>query len=98
MNDTTLSTKELKLTAAVYASHQGVVAYLRETGKLPETIDTGRSPIAANIIIRERGVDITLSDEERLLYDAILRENRLPGGSVRLVSKHLESEAADQQA
>jgi len=39
----------------------------------------------ANVIIRRRGRDITLSPDEQLVYDAILKDRRLPGGGVILV-------------
>ncbi len=80
-----LSEQELKLTAAIYAARPGVVDYLKETGKLPESIPTGGANIGARILIRERGTDITLTENEQLVYDAIKREGRLPGGCVMLV-------------
>jgi len=89
MNEKTYSEKELKLTAAVYATRGDVVETIRKTGKLPETIELGGFPIAANVIIRQRGTDITLTEDEQLVYDAILRECRLPGGGVRLVEDYL---------
>jgi hypothetical protein len=89
MNEHTLSEKELKLTAAVYATRAEVVETIHKMGKLPETIALGGFPIAANVIIRQRGTDITLTENEQLVYDAILREHRLPGGSVRLVEDYL---------
>jgi hypothetical protein len=89
MDENIYSEKELKLTAAVYATRDAVVETIRETGKLPETIELGGFPIATNVIIRQRGTDITLTEDEQLVYDAILRERRLPGGSVRLVEDYL---------
>jgi hypothetical protein len=88
MDENIYSEKELKLTAAVYATRDAVVETIRETGKLPETIELGGFPIATNVIIRQRGTDITLTEDEQLVYDAILRERRLPGGSVRLVEDY----------
>lgn len=78
--------QELKLTAAVYASQKDWLQHVKETGKLPEN----QKPrpwlgIAANHIIRERGRDITLTPDEQLIYDALLKEKRLPGGSVTLL-------------
>ena len=81
MDDNILSIKELKLTAAVYAA-RGVAEYVRRNGKLPESIPTGGSHIGANLILRRRGEDITLSEDEQVVFDAILREKRLPGGCV----------------
>lgn len=84
-SENAITRKELKLTAAVYAKIPGVVAHIRSTGRLPDTIPTGGLHIGANLLIEERGTDITLSAKERLVYDAILRERRLPGGNVILV-------------
>jgi hypothetical protein len=89
MNEHIYSEKELKLTAAVYATREGVVKTIRETGKLPESIALGGFLIAANVIIRKRGTEIILTEDEQLVYDAILSEHRLPGGSVRLVEDYL---------
>jgi hypothetical protein len=90
MGERGISEKELKLTAALYASRSDVVKTLRETGKLPETIPIGGFSIAANIVVRERGEDITLTEDEQLVYDALLREKRLPGGSVILISEEIK--------
>jgi hypothetical protein len=48
--------------------------------------------IAMRVVLRECGPDPTLTAEEQLVYEAILREGRLPGGAVRLVG-----EATDRQ-
>ncbi len=85
MKKESISEQELKLTAAIYAKINGVVDHIRQTGKLPDTINPGGAHIGANLLIRERGRDITLTEEEQLVYDAILREGRLPGGHVILV-------------
>jgi hypothetical protein len=92
-----ISEKELKLTAAVYATAQWVVDLVRETGKLPESIPTGGLHIAANVIIRRRGEDITLTEDEQLVFDAIVREGRLPGGSVVLVSEYIKRNKLDKE-
>ena len=97
MDDNQISLKELKLTAAVYAKRKEVVEYVRATGKLPDTIDTGGLHIAANLLIRNRGRDITLTDDEQFVFDAILREHRLPGGHVILVPEELLSKARKQK-
>jgi len=44
------------------------------------------------VIIERRGTDITLTEKEKLIYDAIIREGRLPGGSVQLVEDYHEGE------
>ena len=77
--------KELKLTAALYASREWILEYLRENGRLPDEIPTGGMHIGMRVIIERRGTDITLTDKEKLIYDALIREKRLPGGGVRLI-------------
>ncbi len=77
---------DLKLTAVVYTMH-GAAKHLRETGKLPETIGGLWSVIPMRLAIERRGTDPTLTEDEQLVYDAILKEGRLPGGAVRLVQK-----------
>src|SRR5437868_2731471 len=78
-----LTDQELKLTAAVYARH-GAARHVRETGKLPEKIGGLWSVIPMRLTIEERGTDLTLTADEQLVLDAMLREQRLPGGAVRL--------------
>lgn len=78
-----LGEKELKLTAAVYAKH-GAAEHLRATGKLPARIGGMWSAIPMRIVIKERGTDLTLTPDEQLIYDALILEGSLPGGSVRL--------------
>jgi hypothetical protein len=85
MTKSTRIARELKLTAALYAKRAGVVEHIRNTGKLPDHINTGGFEIGMKILIRKRGTDIILTDDEQLVLDAILREKRLPGGNVVLV-------------
>lgn len=75
---------ELKLTAAVY-TRMGAATHVKGTGRLPDSIGGLWNVIPMRIIIEERGTDPTLTPDERLVYDAIIRESRLPGGAVRLV-------------
>ena len=84
------SNKELKLTAAVYATSQDLVAYVRENGTLPKKIPINGFPIAMKKIIEWRGIDLELTEKEKLVYDSILASGRLPGGSVILVEDHPE--------
>lgn len=81
-----LSERELKFTAIVYCMH-GAHKYLRETGRLPDKIGGLWSVIPMRLAIERRGVNPQLSPEEQEVYEAILREQRLPGGAVRLVSR-----------
>lgn len=77
--------KQLKLTAALYASRFGVVAHVRCSGILPHHFDLGGGHIGLRLLIERRGTDIDLSPDEKLVYDAIIREKRTPGGSAILV-------------
>lgn len=77
--------KELKLTAALYASRPGVVAHLRFAGILPSDINMGGGCIGLHLLIESRGPDIDLTPDEELVYDAIIRERRFPGGRAILV-------------
>jgi hypothetical protein len=76
--------RELRLTAALYARH-GAAAHLRETGRLPDVIGGPWSIIPMRHILEERGPSLELTEDERLIYEAIIRERRLPGGAVRLL-------------
>jgi virulence-associated protein VagC len=67
-----------------------VLDHLRATGKLPEDLEMPGAYIGMRLLIERRGTDITLTPDEQLVYDAILRENRLPGGSVHLVDEATE--------
>jgi hypothetical protein len=69
-----LTERELKLTAAVYVRH-GAASHLRKTGKLPDKDGGLWSVIPMRLIIEERGRDLTLTPDEQLVYDAILRED-----------------------
>ena len=78
--------KEIKLTAAVYATVDEILKHVKATGRLP--VETKPRPwliIALNHIIRERRRDISLTPDEQLVFDAILKEKRLPGGGAILV-------------
>jgi hypothetical protein len=77
--------KEIKLTAALYASRVGVVAHVRSTGSLPANIPMGGGHIGLRLLIETRGTDIDLTPDEELVYDAMIRERRLPGGRAIVV-------------
>jgi hypothetical protein len=76
---------ELKLTAILYAHNPQVVAHLKKNGKLPDVIRDAGFATGLRITIEMRGRDPELSEDEYLVYEAILRENRLPGGGVKLI-------------
>lgn len=80
--------KELKLTAAVYATCRGVVEHIRATGHLPNDIQSEGLHIASRVLIQERGADIALTPDEELVLRAILRDRKLPAGGVRLLENY----------
>jgi len=88
------SERELKVTAVLYV-RLGAVPHLRETGRLADRIGGTWNSIPMNLVLRERGTDPTLTEEEQLVYDAIVREHRLPGGAVRLISASSPHEEPD---
>ncbi len=77
---------ELRLTAAVYTL-LGAASYLKEHGRLPDRIGGPWNYLPANYMIQQRGTDFELDEDERPVYEAILREHRLPGGSMVLVDE-----------
>ena len=82
------SRRELKLTAALYANNPKVVDHVRKTGKLPKRINMLGAEIGLRVLIERRGTNIKLTPDEKLVYDAILKEKRLPGGGAILVDEH----------
>jgi hypothetical protein len=81
-----LTERELKLTAAVYA-RLGAADHVRQTGSLPERLGGPWNVIPMRLVLQERGTDVTLTPDEQLVYETILREARLPGGAVRLMEE-----------
>jgi hypothetical protein len=82
------SRREMNLTAALYANKPRVVEDVRKTGKLPKRISMLGAEIGLRVLIERRGTEIKLTPDEKLVYDAILREKRLPGGGAILVDEH----------
>jgi hypothetical protein len=89
------SERELKVTAVLYV-RLGAVAHLRETGRLADRIGGTWNSTPMNLVLRERGSDPTLTEEEQLVYDAIVREHRLPGGAIRLIGESSPHEEPDE--
>lgn len=76
--------REKKLTAALYASLPGVVDYVRAHGRLPK--DDEPKPwlaIGLRVLIERRGVDIELTERERLVHEAM--GESAPYGSAILI-------------
>ena len=70
------SDKQLKRTAALLASRPGVVDHVRRTGQLPAKIPSGGMHISARLLIERRGWDIELREDEQLVYDALVRDQK----------------------
>lgn len=85
--------KGLKLTAAIYATAADLLEHVKATGRLPEKM-TPRPwlVIPMRLIIEKRGTDITLTPNEQLMYDALLRERRLPLGNAVIVNQEKEAD------
>jgi hypothetical protein len=79
-----LSDRELRLTAALYA-RLGAHRRLRRGG-VPRIEDDGCQWVPVGEIVRERGVDLSLTSDEQRVYDAFCRAGRVPGGAVRLLA------------
>jgi len=80
-----LSERELKLTAALYA-RLGAHRRMRR-GRLPRLVDDGCNWLPVQDIVRARGVDLLLTPDEQLVYDAFCRTGRVEGGAVRVMDK-----------
>ena len=80
-----LSERDLRLTAALYArlgAHRGM-----RRGRLPQVDDDGCHWVPVQEIVRTRGVDLSLTPDEQLVYDAFCRSGRVPGGAVRVMER-----------
>jgi len=80
---------ELQLTAVLYATREDVVKHVTSKGKLPSKIPLGGFPTAMNFLLRRRGLNPPLTDNERLVFEAIMRDKLLPGGGVILIEENI---------
>ena len=76
---------------SVYAA-LGVARHLASHGRLPDRIGGPWAVIPMRHIIEERGTNPEVTPEEQGILDAMLRENRAPGGVVRLIPHRAEEE------
>ncbi|MHC1740617.1 MAG: hypothetical protein AB9897_05845 [Anaerolineaceae bacterium] len=72
--------QELRFTAILYSTRGDIVEYVQSKGKLPAKIPVGGFPTALNFFSRKRGFSPNLSEQEQLVFDAIIHEKRLPAG------------------
>ena len=92
-----MSERERRLTAAIYAQIPGVLAHVQREGRLPRPIVGGGScarEIGVRVLVNVRGIDIELSEEERLVYGAIGGEKDAPEGWVVVLGREGETSAA----
>jgi hypothetical protein len=81
-----MSDRERKLTAAIYAQLPGVVDHVRRSGKLPPRMKAaGGAEIGLRVLVQERGIDIELTENERLVFEAIKACGDVPAGCAVLL-------------
>ena len=84
-----MTERERRLTAVVYAQVPGVLEHVRREGRLPREIALGGSgerEIGVRALVRRRGIDLELSEGERLVYQAIAGGADAPAGWVVVLS------------
>lgn len=84
MKNHSFTEQELRFTAVLYANSPVLLGYLKKNGKLPRVFSAGGMPIGAKFVERNRGRNPELNQDESLVFEAILREKRLPAGGVIL--------------
>ena len=81
-----MSERERKLTAAIYAQLTGVVEHVRRLGTLPEGMKTARgAEFGLRLLVTRRGLDIELTEDERLVADALAASGTVPAGCAALL-------------
>lgn len=89
MNTHKYTELELELTAILYATRENVVDHVVKHRALPAHIPLGGFPTAMNVLLKHRGLCSPLSEKEKLVFEAICSEKRLPGGGVILVDERI---------
>ena len=92
MSEKNLPVKSLKLTAAVYATGEGVVDYVKKHGVLPKKMKSGGFPHVFGHILHTRGIDLELTEREQLVYDAIVRGSLMAGGMAHVIGEFEEDD------
>jgi len=83
MSTNTRTIRERKLTTALFTHLPGVLESVRATGRLPPSFRSpGGGEIGLRILIERRGVDIELTEDERLVFDAIEIYDGPIGGAI----------------
>ena len=83
---TPLSERERKLTAAIYAQLPGVFDHVRQHGRLPANMGpAGGAETGLRVLVQRRGIDIELTESERLVYDVLGLRGEVPAGCAVLL-------------
>jgi hypothetical protein len=81
----TMSERERKLTAAIYAQLPGVLAHVKKEGRLPPKMrPAGGAELRLRVLVEQRGIDIELSKNERAVFEAIGLVGEVTAGRVVL--------------
>jgi hypothetical protein len=89
--------RELKITAMLYATRKNIVETVKQTGRIPDVIPMGGFPTAMRVLLERRGPDPELTEVEKMVYDAIVRCRKLPGGGVLLVDREDDGKDDDEE-
>ena len=81
----TMSERERRLTAAVYARIPGVLEHVRTEGRLPRKIPASGGELGLPLLVQRRGLDLELSEAERAVYGAIGGGDDAPAGRAVLI-------------
>jgi hypothetical protein len=88
--DYEMSERERKLTAAMYSQLPGVVEHVRRTGRLPPKMaSAGGIEIGLRLLVERRGIDLELSEDERMVLDAIALSGEVPVGCAALLDPRM---------
>jgi hypothetical protein len=84
-----MSDRERRLTAAVYAQIPGVLDHVREQGRVPRSrwLPGGGPEAKLRSLVQRRGLDLELSEAERMVYGAIGAEGDAPAGRAVLIAR-----------
>jgi hypothetical protein len=80
-----MSERERKLTSAVYAQNPAVLEHVRREGRLPRSVPGGGREIGLRVLVRQRGLDLHLTEPEREIYGALVTDGDAPGGRAVLL-------------
>jgi len=73
---------ELRFTAAVYPQNSEILKHVQSHGQLPRKWNYQPKLASALEIFKERGADPSLNQNEQMILDAMLKEQKLPAGGI----------------